>query len=256
MQSALEKIKSIPGSCILERELSSSLISNVYLGALNDVKAVIRLDFSVASKLAIDRQHELNVLEDISYLDLAPKVLYSDIAAGILIWKYIDGTQPGLTNKQYTNNSLYHLGSRLHALHSHPISNNFIDIFSNSMDLYQSLLVNSSQKILFNKASNLYNELLHDGINKVLSHNDLHSANILWNQKYYFLDWEYSGVNHPCFDIASLVKSFNLNKNQINEISNGYKSNSEIFDINTLNKWIEFIDYLEEIWKISVAKIS
>ena len=72
----------------------------------------------------------------------------------------------------------------------------------------------------------------------------------------YFLDWEYSGVNHPCFDIASLVKSFNLNKNQINEISNGYKSNSKIFDINTLNKWIEFIDYLEEIWKISVAKIS
>ena len=79
MQSALEKIKSIPGKCILERELSSSSISNVYLGVINDVKAVIRVDLLVASRLAIDRQHEVNLLMDISHLDLAPKVLYSDI---------------------------------------------------------------------------------------------------------------------------------------------------------------------------------
>ena len=85
MQPALEKIKSIPGRYILEHELSSSSISSIYLGVLNDVKVVIRVDLSPASRLAVDRQHEVNLLKDISYLDLAPKVLYSDAAAGILL---------------------------------------------------------------------------------------------------------------------------------------------------------------------------
>ena len=87
MQSAIDKIKSIPGKCILERELSLNSISNIYLGVLNDVQAVIRLDLFAASRLAIDRQHEVNILKDIRHLDLAPKVLYSDISAGILIWE-------------------------------------------------------------------------------------------------------------------------------------------------------------------------
>jgi len=256
MQSALEKIKSIPGRCILECELSSSSISNVYLGVLNDVKAVIRVDLSVASRLAIDRQHEVNVLKDISYLDLAPKVLYSDIAEGILIWEYISGAQPHFTSEEFNTNTFYQLGSCLYSLHSHPIPKNYVDIFSNSMDLYQSLLVDSSEKILLNKALNLYYELLQDGKHKVLSHNDLHPANLLWDQKYYFLDWEYSGVNHPCFDIASLIKSLKLNKREIHEMSLGYKFGSNLFHIDKVNQWIEFIEYLEMIWKIAVAKIS
>ena len=118
MQSALEKIKSIPGKCILVRELSSSSISNVYLGVINDVKAVIRVDLLVASRLAIDRQHEVNLLMDISHLDLAPKVLYSDIAEGILIWEHISGTQSLFTGKKFKANDLFQLGSCLYSLHS------------------------------------------------------------------------------------------------------------------------------------------
>tara|TARA_B110000003_G_scaffold260424_1_gene281259 strand:+ start:19 stop:786 length:768 start_codon:yes stop_codon:yes gene_type:complete len=255
MRSAKEKIKSIPGKFILERELSLSSISNIYLGVLNDVQAVIRLDLSAASRLAIDRQHEVNILKDISHLDLAPKVLYSDISAGILIWEYIPEAQPPFAGKKFNSDTLYQLGSCLYSLHSHPIPKNSVDIFSNSMALYQSLLDGSFEKTVFNKALDLYKELLRDGANKVLSHNDLHQGNMLWNQKYYFLDWEYAGVNHPCFDIASMVKSLQLNQSQIDEMSLGYKFNNKLFYKEKLNLWIEFIDYLDEIWKIAVAKI-
>ncbi|MDC0443347.1 phosphotransferase [Gammaproteobacteria bacterium] len=255
MRSAKEKIKSIPGKFILERELSLSSISNIYLGVLNDVQAVIRLDLSAASRLAIDRQHEVNILKDISHLDLAPKVLYSDISAGILIWEYIPEAQPPFAGKKFNSDTLYQLGSCLYSLHSHPIPKNSVDIFSNSMALYQSLLDGSSEKTVFNKALDLYKELLRDGANKVLSHNDLHQGNLLWNQKYYFLDWEYAGVNHPCFDIASMVKSLQLNQSQIDEMLIGYKFNNKLFYKEKLNLWIEFIDYLDEIWRIAVAKI-
>jgi hypothetical protein len=63
-------------------------------------------------------------------------------------------------------------------------------------------------------------------------------------------------LNHPCFDIASLVKSFQLNQSQITELSNGYKGNKQLFHIDTLNQWIEFIYYLEEIWRLSVKNLE
>ena len=46
---------------------------------------------------------------------------------------------------------------------------------------------------MLKKALALYDQLNKDGVRKVLSHNDLHRSNLLWNNKYYFLDWEYSG---------------------------------------------------------------
>ena len=91
MQSVLERIKSIPGRFILKEELSSNLITKIYLCSFNNTQSVIRFDLPVASKLAINRQHEVNILDSIKHLDLAPKILYSDTNAGILIWKYISG---------------------------------------------------------------------------------------------------------------------------------------------------------------------
>jgi len=255
MQSLLKRIESVPGECTLEHELSSSSISKVFLCTFNNTKAVIRFDLPPASKLAVDRNNELNLLESIKHLDLAPKILYSDQAAGILIWKYIPGAEPIFNQSHLSQHSLRALGSCLYSIHSTPIPQNSIDIFSNSMSLYQGLLDGSSDKLLFNKSLNLYNELINDGVSQVFSHNDLHRSNLLWDEKYYFLDWEYSSLNHPCFDIASLVRSFQLNQNQIDDLSIGYKYKSEIFDLNVLNKWIKFIEHLYKIWEISVTKI-
>ena len=131
-----------------------------------------------------------------------------------------------------------------------------IDVFSNSLALYKKLIENPSDKLMLKKALALYDKLNTDGVRKVLSHNDLHRSNLLWDNKYYFLDWEYSGLNHPCFDIASLVKSFQLNQSQITELSNGYKGNKQLFHVDTLNQWIEFIYYLEEIWRLSVKNLE
>ena len=76
-----------------------------------------------------------------------------------------------------------------------------------------------------------------------------------WDKKFYFLDWEYSGPNHPCFDIASIVKTYQLNQSEIDYFSIGYGGNKELFKIKKLNQWITFIQYLDEIWKISVNRL-
>ena len=255
MRSILERLESTPGNCTLGKELSASPITKIYLCVFNNIKSIIRFDLEAASSLAFDRENEVSILQSINHLDLAPEILYSDAKAGILTWRYIVGVEPNFSQNTSNQNSLYDLGASLRSIHKLSAPKNSIDIFSNSMDLYQALLDRPSEKLLFKEAMTLYKELVEDGTQKVFSHNDLHKKNLLWNNQYYFLDWEYAGLNHPLFDIASLVRSFELNQSQINELLQGYKACSKFFQIDAFIPWIKFIDYLEEIWSISVSKI-
>jgi len=255
MSSILERLESIPGNCTLSKELSASPITKIYLCVFNNIKSIIRFDLEAASCLAFDRVNEVSILQSINHLDLAPEILYSDVEAGIMTWRYIVGAKPNFSQNTSNQNSLHDLGASLRLIHELSAPKNSIDIFSNSMDLYQTLLDRPSEKLLFKEAMTLYKELEEDGIQKVFSHNDLHQKNLLWNNQYYFLDWEYAGLNHPFFDIASLVRSFELNQDQVNELLQGYKACSKFFQIDALISWIKFIDYLEEIWSISVSKI-
>ena len=46
----------------------------------------------------------------------------------------------------------------------------------------------------------------------ILSHNDLVDGNILFNdQRAYLIDYEYAGLNHPYFDLMSLISENNIN---------------------------------------------
>lgn len=255
MLSLAERIASIPGEFSLGHSLSKSALSEVFLCSFNKIDAVIRLDILCAGRLAIDRENEFALLKSIQYLDLAPKALYVDPSNGILIWEYVLGAEI-IFDSADTKQSIGSLGKCLRTIHSIDIPENLTDIFSNSMSLYHELLRDTADAYLFKKASNLYNELLNDDVSKVLSHNDLHKKNILWNDAFYFLDWEYAGMNHPCFDIASLVRSFQLSKKEVHELSIGYSFNTKLFNQEKIKKWIEFIEYLDEVWKLSISKIS
>lgn len=255
MLSLAKRIASIPGEFSLGHRLSKSALSEVFLCSFNKLDAVIRLDFLCAGRLAVDRENEFALLKSIQYLDLAPKALYVDASNGILIWEYVLGAEI-IFDSADIKQSIRSLGKCLRTIHSIDIPENLTDIFSNSMSLYHELLRDTADAYLFKKASNLYNELLNDDVSKVLSHNDLHKKNILWNDAFYFLDWEYAGMNHPCFDIASLVRSFQLSKKEVHELSIGYSFNAKLFNQEKIKKWIEFIEYLDEVWKLSISKIS
>jgi hypothetical protein len=251
MAQIFEKIKSIPGEFALNQNLASGAISQVFLCTFNNIKAVIRLDCPCASMLSIDRASEVLLLQSLQNLELAPKVLYQDESAGILIWEFIPGEKPSF-NSGNKDNCLRSLGRELCLIHATPIPDSCSDIFHNSMNLYGKLLETNPHKPLYNKALSLFKELYFDGTSLVLSHNDLTQGNLLWNKKFYFLDWEYASLNHPCFDLACLVHTFQLDRNQIHELSVGYGKGQELFETVRLNRWIEFIYCLNEVWKRSV----
>ena len=246
-----EKIKSIPGEFTLDKNLASGAISQVFLCTFNTAKAVIRIDCPSASRLSVDRDNEVKILNKVKNLELAPKVLYQDELAGILIWEFIPGIKPSFKSNNQ-DHCLQSLGRELSLVHNTSIPDDCLDIFSNSIELYGNLLQDTVYEALYKKASSLFKELYFDETPKVLSHNDLNQDNLLWKNKFYFLDWEYASLNHPCFDLASLVNTYKLDPSQIHDLSIGYGGDQELFAKERLSDWIEFIHYLDEIWKISV----
>lgn len=61
-------------------------------------------------------------------------------------------------------------------------------------------------------------------------HNDLVPQNwIISKDNLYLLDWEYSAINDPAFDLASLVSEFKLDKNLRNKVITLY-SKDEFFE--------------------------
>jgi len=254
MAQIFEKIKSIPGEFALNQNLASGAISQVFLCTFNNIKAVIRVDCPSASMLSIDRASEVMLLKSLQNFELAPKVLYQDESAGILIWEFIPGVKPSFKSNN-KDHCLQSLGRELSLIHNTSLPDDCSDIFSNSMELYGNLLQDTVYEPLYKKALSLFKELYFDGTTKVLSHNDLNQGNLLWKNKFYFLDWEYASLNHPCFDLASLVNTYKLDSSQIHDLSIGYGGDQELFAMDRLNHWIEFIYYLDEIWEISVNVI-
>ena len=256
MRSVAERANTIPGEFVLRKNLATSPISEIYLCTLNNIKAVVRFDAPCASVLAIHRANEVIVLNSIQDLQLSPRILYHNQLEGVLIWKFIAGEEFSFDLAHQRESYLQSLGKGLKLIHSQATPPECLDIFSNSLSLYQSLLQEAPSKSLADKASSLYESLSNDGSNYVLSHNDLNRSNLLWCNKVYFLDWEYSGPNHPCFDIASLVKTYNLMPAEITYLADGYDGDHELFKIDTLNQWMQFISYLDEIWEIAVTTIQ
>jgi len=255
MLKLTERIKTIPGKFTLQESLKSSPISQVFLCTLNNTKAVVRFDLPSASLLAIDRRNEWILLKSIQDLRIAPRTLYQDTLQGLMIWEFIEGDQ-FLLNSANQESSLQSLGSTLSMIHGTSTPKESKDIFSESLHLYKNLLEDSSHKSLLQKTLSLYDELTADGINYVLSHNDLNKGNILWNQRCYFLDWEYAGLNHPGFDIASLVRTYRLNKNEFHELLSGYSMDNNCFNFDQITQWVVFSELLDEVWEKSVSLLA
>jgi thiamine kinase-like enzyme len=108
--------------------------------------------------------------------------------------------------------------------------------------------------MILSKGFDLYDKL-NNSDNYVFSHNDLNKTNILWRDRFFFLDWEYSSFNHPLFDIASISNTYNLSKADRLILLKAYTNNksSELNDKN-LREWMLFNHYLEYIWNISLIQ--
>ena len=233
--------------------IKSGPVSEISICNFDNIKAILRIDYPCASEINVDRENEIFTLSRIKILGNTPEVLFSDLPHGILIWRYIEGIEFSL-DENSSSDFLKKLGNEIKKIHDIDIPKNKKKYFSNDINFYRNLLSDFPENVILRKGFNLYDKL-NNSDNYVFSHNDLNKKNLLWRDRFFFLDWEYSSFNHPLFDIASISNAYNLSKVDRAILWKAYTNNeySALNDKN-LREWMLFCHYLEYIWSISLIQ--
>ena len=235
------------------KTIKSGPVSEISICNFDNIKAILRVDYPCARKINVDRENEIFILSQLKILDFSPEVLFSDLSYGILVWRYIEGIEFSLdedSNKVF----LKTLGTELKKIHDIDLPKSKKKYFSNDINFYRNLLNEVPENIILHRGFDLYDKL-NNSNNYVFSHNDLNKTNLLWRDRLFFLDWEYSSFNNPFFDIASISNAYNLSKVDRAILWKAYTNNeySALNDTN-LREWMLFCHYLEYMWSISLIQ--
>ena len=235
------------------KTIKSGPVSEISICNFDNIKAVLRVDHPCARKINVDRENEIFILSQLKILDFSPEVLFSDLSYGILVWRYIEGIEFSL-GKDSNEVFLKTLGTELKKIHDIDLPKSKKKYFSNDINFYRNLLNEVPENIILHRGFDLYDKL-NNSDNYVFSHNDLNKTNLLWRDRLFFLDWEYSSFNNPFFDIASISNAYNLSKVDRAILWKAYTNNEySVLNDTNLREWMLFCHYLEYMWSLSLIQ--
>ena len=250
-----KKIASIDGTIKIISPLKIDLISQIFLCTFNDIKSVIRLDVDLPNWLRNQRASESQILNFLKTKNQNQNILYQDFDEGILIREFHEGNEISNLNLRREEN-LISLGKEIRKIHEIKINHNVINDFENVIESYRDILKNKIKNDWYlSKGFEIFDSLSYENELKIFSHNDLSPGNILWNKKYFFIDWEYSSMNSQYFDLATIISSYGLDDGEITLLCDGYDKNPQL-DMYKLKKWAKFARFLDYIWRICLIETT
>ena len=248
MQKIDKKIASVDHKIEIISSLKIDLISQIFLCNFNDIKSVIRIDFDIPNWLKKQRASEFQILNFLKTKINNQKILYHDLDRGILIREFHEGKEISYSDIRRKEN-LISLGKEIKKVHEIKIDNVAINNFEKAIENYRDTLKNKIKNNWYlNQGFKIFDSLSCRKEQIIFSHNDLNRENILFNKKYFFIDWEYASANSPYFDLASIISSYDFNDEEIGYLFDGYNKNF-IFDQEKLKNWVKFTYFLDYIWR-------
>lgn len=219
-------------------------------------KYVVRLPGKGTDQL-INRYAEKECLVYVTMIGINPELVYFDVESGVKITRQIDGaTQltPESVRQLNVMKDIVHLFQQLHK--SQPPMNNDFNLFA-MISHYEKLVYeeNSVQskklaplKLAIWELKNVY-DTFH--VKQTPCHIDAACSNILKdkNNRLYLIDWEYSGMFDPLWDIATLSLSLKLTEEEEKFFLAyyfGYQPVAE--EIQRLHLLKIFLDYNWSLW--------
>ena len=248
MQKIDKKIASVDHKIEIISPIKIDLISQIFLCNFNDIKSVIRVDFDLPNWLKEQRASEFKILNFLKTKTQNQKSLYHDLDRGILIREFHEGKEISYSDIRRKEN-LISLGKEIKKVHEIKVDNVAINNFENAIENYRDTLKNKIKNNWYlNQGFKIFDSLSYRKEQIIFSHNDLNRENILFNKKYFFIDWEYASANSPYFDLASIISSYDFNDEEIGYLFDGYNKNF-IFDQEKLKNWVKFTYFLDYIWR-------
>lgn len=227
-----------------------------YLVSIDSENYIVRVPGRGTEKF-INRVEEKSNLELGSGLGINPKVVYFNVNTGLKITEKIKGAQK-ITNKNANSEEVMESVSViLRKLHdSNSAMKNDFNLFK-LMDIYEELGVKAGARIFegfyevkedIQILKNHYETLL---IKNVPCHIDPAYSNFVLNEnnKMYLIDWEYSGMFDPMWDVASYLIECEFSQVETDLFIKYYfNREATILEMERIELHIIFQDYLWSVW--------
>lgn len=190
---------------------------------------VIRIP-GIGTEYLVNRSFEDDNLKKIEHLGINVNTLLFDSLNGIKITEYINNINKK-SNPISFDDIIGKVLVKIKKIHNSNI------IFKNTFNPF--LLIESYAKTITDLGVNLNNDEInllnsfYDKLGNLTSviipklvpcHNDICIDNIIktYDDEYYIIDWEYSGMNDPYWDLASISQEFDLTVNNDEKILESY----------------------------------
>jgi thiamine kinase len=209
---------------------------------------VARIDGIVPASHGLNRQTELHILKQASSAGLAPCPRYFNPELGALVCDY-------LPPDEQQQRPAEEIGQLLQKIHSLEARHHRLDL-QERIARYENRAHKSAGNIIksLGNCGRLVSELLHSAnaadTTLTLCHNDLLQANRLaHDNQLWALDWEYSAMGSPWYDIAVVIEGDELNDDAAAGVLWGYLERDVTPDEQTLiERYRTIYRYLEILW--------
>ena len=247
-------IKGVPAEVVVKETLQDDSISTVYLIDYQGISSVLRIDKPITGYLGLDRSAEFHLLNCIQSYGFSPEPLYSDPREGILIYRFFEGEVLTPTDLG-TRGKLVELGKILGSIHRLHLPD-FTTRFLNQIRHYEKELKNDVDGNLLKRGIDLFESLSANEDDWVLCHNDLIAANLVQGKRLLILDWEYASLNHPYFDLATVLENHALTESQSELFLDAYSGERQSIDLVQLDEWRQLTHYVTLFWLMIIKKYA
>lgn len=210
LKAIFARISGIDKEVVSIRNAGGMSNTNYIIEISEHEKYVLRLSSETSSKL-INRVGEKMNMDAIQPLHINVATLYFDEHTGMKLAKYIDYASTLSSSEAKMYHFMKKTSQILKTLHQaevnfHQIFNPFQEIEKYVHYMEEHQLQMSESLALLLKQVTFYEQELHAlGYEMKPCHNDLVPENFIYDQegRFYLIDWEYSNMNDPMWDLAA-----------------------------------------------------
>ena len=238
---------------IVSVEKLGGMTNNNYLVETTDRKFIVKF-FGKGTEKLINRIAEKNNLEKLRDLELDVENYIFDINEGIKVNEYIENATT--FDAHYIKTKNKEVAGILQKVHGSgkELEGEFkiFDEIKKYEDLIQGEIKYAYYDKIRDKVFGLQSHLEEIGIDRKSCHIDLVPENFIEdeNGRVYLIDWEYSSMNDPMWDLAALFIESNYRKSEEGDFFKYYYSEKTPVSIAKIMIYKILQDFLWSLWTI------
>lgn len=191
-------------------KLTGGLTNRVYHVRSNGRECALRLDTDAGGRIGPDRSCEATIMETAAEAGIAPRILYSNPEAGILMTEFLHGRVWQESDLE-SNENLEALAGLLRRVHDLPVCGSAMDLEKFAEKYEEHLNERDDPDGFVLHCVNIVRERATQE-DLACCHNDIVATNVIDAGGLHLVDWEFACDNDPFFDLASVIGFHDLDE--------------------------------------------